>query len=141
MATQSSILAWRSLWTEEPDRLCLMCMNELMRFIYLELLLTIVLFLNKISILGSPWWLSDEKSVCQWREHEFNPWYRKILHGAGKRSPRATTTEPVLRAMSQTTEPTSHNSEACMPRVCTPQEKPLQWEAHALQLEKACMQQ
>ena len=54
MATHSSVLAWRSSWTEEPDRLHLMCMNELMRFIYLELLLTIVLFLNKISVLGLP---------------------------------------------------------------------------------------
>ena len=32
-------------------------------------------------------------------------------------------------------------TEACVPRACAPQEKPPQGEAHAPQLEKACVKQ
>ena len=36
--------------------------------------------LNAVTLwfLGLPWWLSGNKSACQWRRRGFNPWSRKI---------------------------------------------------------------
>ena len=67
---------------------------------------------------GPPWWTSGKESTCQCREHGFNPWSGKIPHALGQLNPSARTTEvhtPRARALQQ--------------------EKPLQWEAHSLQLE------
>ena len=43
---------------------------------------------------GLPWWYSGQESASQSREHGFNPWSRKIPHGAEQLSPCTTTTEP-----------------------------------------------
>ena len=42
---------------------------------------------------GLPWWLTGEESTCQCRRYWFNPWPRKIPHGAEQLSPRATIAE------------------------------------------------
>ena len=55
--------------------------------------------------------------IHQCRRHGFNPWSGKIPHGHGA------------------TNPIRHNYWAL--HACAPQEKPLQWEALALQLEKS----
>ena len=44
-------------------------------------------FFNKSSVIGFPWQAIGCKSACQCRGHRFNPWSRKIRHGAGQLSP------------------------------------------------------
>ena len=71
--------------------------------------------LIKKNCLGIPWWSSGWESACQCRGHRFNPWSGKIPHATEQQSLWATITE------------------ACLPRVCAPQqEKPRQWEARTL---------
>ena len=61
--------------------------------------------------------------------HGFNPWSRKIPHAAEQLSPRTTATEPVCyNCTIEVRVPTAHSLY---------QEKPLQWEACALQLESS----
>ena len=76
---------------------------------------------------GLPWWLSGKESTCQSRRHGSIPSLgRSICRGVAK--------------------PMSHNSWAHVqqlmkpkyPRYHAPQEKPPQWEAHALQLKSRC---
>ena len=38
----------------------------------------------KILPQGFPWWFSAWESALQCREHQFNPWSRKIPHGIGQ---------------------------------------------------------
>ena len=60
------------------------------------------------------------------------PWFRKIPRASEQLSPWATTIESELQNSGATT------AEPMCPRVCAPQqEKPLQWEASALQLESS----
>ena len=80
--------------------------------------------LNLIKNMGLPWWYSGWTSTCQCRGRRFNPWSRKI--------PRATeqlslcTTAHVLQLLKP----------ACLDTCPTGKKKPLQGEAHALQLER-----
>ena len=69
------------------------------------------------------------------RECRFEPWSGKISHAAEQLSLCATTTEPASHNYwACTLEPMSRNYWAHVPRARTPQqEKPPQWEAHALQ--------
>ena len=65
---------------------------------------------------GLPGWYSGEETTCQYRGHEFDPWFRNISHAAGQLSLCSTTTE------------------ARVPRARAPQqEKLLQSEAHVPQ--------
>ena len=65
--------------------------------------------------MGLPWWFTGSESTCQCRVRGFGPWSGRILHAAEQLSPYTATTEaPEL--------------EAC----ALQQEKPPQWEAHAL---------
>ena len=50
----------------------------------------------KYRIWKLPWWLSGEKSACQFRTHGFNPRLGKTPQAAEQLCPCATTTEPVL---------------------------------------------
>ena len=85
---------------------------------------------------GASCWLSGKESICQCRRHGFDPWSREIPHAEEQLSPYATTTESALWSLGAT------NTEAHTPRGRAPQqEKPLQWEAHAQQQEKARTQQ
>ena len=71
---------------------------------------------------------------------ELDPWSRKIPHATEQLNPRVPTIEPGCDL-----EPMSRNYWAfklqllkpMCPRACAPQEKPLQGEAHAPQLEKS----
>ena len=63
-----------------------------------------------------PWWHSGWEFACQCRGHRFNPLSRKIPHA----------TEQL--------KPVSHNYWARVHRARAPQERPLEWEAHTLQL-------
>ena len=66
----------------------------------------------------APWWLSGKESAYQCRRYRFDSWSRKIPHATEQLSPCTTTIE------------------ACAPRAhALQQEKPLQWEVYALQLE------
>ena len=91
----------------------------------------------KFRKLGLPWWSSGWKLTLQCRRQRFNPWSGRIQHATKLLCLWATTTELLLLT--------------CMPGArAQQQEKPLQWEAcapqlenspHSLRLEKACMQQ
>ena len=72
----------------------------------------------KTQILGLPCLSSGWESACQWSGHGFHPLSQRIPHASGQLSPCATTTEPA--------SPGTHALQ---------QEKPLQWEAHAQQLQ------
>ena len=83
---------------------------------------------------GLAWWHSGKESSCKCSGHRFDPWSGKIPHASEQLSPCATTTEPgkphywaqVLQLL---------NPEH--PRARAPQrEKPRQWEACTLQLER-----
>ena len=83
------------------------------------------------SFWGLPWWLSGKESACQCRRHRFDPWSGKIPHATEQLSLWATTVEPARPSywahVLQLLKPSG--PEACAPR----QNKPLQWEALALQ--------
>ena len=49
----------------------------------------------RLSVLGLLWWLNDEESTCQCREHGFHRWFGRIPHKE-QLSPWGTTTELVL---------------------------------------------
>ena len=81
--------------------------------------------------IGLPWWLSGEESDCQYRGHGFDPWPGKIPYTKEQLGPCTTALEPVFQSL----EP--RLLEPAGPRACSLQpDKPLQWEAHAPQLEK-----
>ena len=132
MATHSSTLGWRIPWTEEPGEL--QSMGSLR--------------------VGHDWATSLSLfTFMHWRRKWqptplFLPWR---IPGTGKpgglpslglhrvghdcidlaAAAASTTTEPVLWSLGTTTTEPMH------PRACIPQEKPLQWEACALQLESS----
>ena len=91
-------------------------------------------FLDKQKLRRLPWWLSGKESTCQCRRHRVD-------------STCLRTTKPVYHSYwASALWPRSCNSWAHVPqllkpecpRTCAPpQEKPLQWEAHASQLEKS----
>ena len=81
-----------------------------------------------------PLMISGKESSCQCRIHRFYPWYGKIPHVVGQLNP--------LRHnhWARALEPWScnywtHVLKPTHSRVHAPWEKPLQWEAHAQQLE------
>ena len=84
---------------------------------------------------GLPWWLSGKESAWQCRRHMFYPWSGKIPHPACRRVAKS----HVLQLLSlccgawelQLLEP------ACPGAHAPKQEKPLKWDAHALQLESS----
>ena len=82
MATHSSTLAWKILWTEEPGRLQSMgSQSQTRQQLHFHF----------------PWWPSDQESACQCRRHSAIPGLgTKIPHAVGLLSPYTTTTEPVL---------------------------------------------
>ena len=85
-----------------------------------------------------PCWLSDKQSACQCRRHRFEPWSGKIPHAIEQFSLCATIIEPVLQSPGTTTiKPTGHSywSLHALEPSALQQQKPPQWEAHALQLE------
>ena len=73
-----------------------------------------------------PWWLSGQESTCYHRRHGFDPWSGKIPHAVKQLSPCV----KLLSPHATVTEPT-HS------RARTPQERPLQREAHEPQLQSA----
>ena len=76
---------------------------------------------------GLPWWSNGWESTLQCREHWFHPWYRKIPHAIGRLSLYITATwahEP------QFLKPTHLERLLC-------NEKTMQWEACALQVESS----
>ena len=79
---------------------------------------------------GLLWWLSGKESVCQCRTHGFNSWSEKLPHAVEQLSPCVETTEPVLWSLGAATAE-AHELRA----HALQQEKPLQWEAHAMWLE------
>ena len=83
-----------------------------------------------------PWWLRDKESTCQCRRHRFDPWSRKISHAGEQLGLCTTVIAPILWSLgAATTESTRYNSWSPHTRAHAPQEKPLQQEALALQLE------
>ena len=81
--------------------------------------------------LGLPWWLSGKESSYQGRGHGFYPWSGRIPHALEQLSPVPQQLSLCSRAWGlQLLKP------EC-PRARGPQEKPLQWEAHASQLESS----
>ena len=79
-----------------------------------------------------PWWLSSKESACQCRRHRFNPWSGKIPRAGEQLSPSTTTTEPVLRAWGR-----KLLTPSCPTASALQQEKPLQSEVRAPQLERS----
>ena len=76
MATHSSILAWRILWTEEPGGL-LSIGSHRVGHNWSDLACVHASILFK----GFPNGASGKESTCQWRRHQrlgFDPWIRKI---------------------------------------------------------------
>ena len=75
---------------------------------------------------------SGKESICQYREHKFDPWSRKISHATGQLSLCATTTEPVSctcwASKLQLLKPTCS-------WACALQQKSLKWETRAPQIE------
>ena len=65
-----------------------------------------------------PWWLSGKEPTCQHRRRGFNPWSGKVPHAAGQLSPA-----PQLLSLRS--------------RAQEPQQKPLQLDAYAPQLQKS----
>ena len=50
--------------------------------------------LSSVSLLlEPPWWCIGWEFVCQYKEHRFDPWSRKIPRAAEQISPCATATE------------------------------------------------
>ena len=49
---------------------------------------------NKKEWLGLPWGRSGWESICQYREHEFDPWSRKIPNAVEQLGLWPTTSEP-----------------------------------------------
>ena len=67
------------------------------------------------------------------QETQFDPWSRKIPHATERLRPGATTIEPVFTSL----EPQLLSLCATATEACAlQQDKPPQWEAHALQLER-----
>ena len=98
---------------------------------------------NPNSMIGLPWWLSGKDSICQCRRHMFYPW----SPWSGKDSTCHGTTKPICHNYwACGLEPRKHNywvhvsqilKTVCSRAHALQQEKPLQWEAHALQLESS----
>ena len=63
---------------------------------------------------GLPWWHSGQESACQCRGHGFEPWSGKIPHAMEQLNPYATTTEPALWSLRDTT------TEARVPQLLKP---------------------
>ena len=82
--------------------------------------------LRVVNVLGLPWWLSNKESACQCRRHGLDPWSREIPDTSKHLSPNATAVEPLLWSLGTWT------IEAHAPQ----QEKPQQWEAWALTIER-----
>ena len=73
MATHSSILAWRSPWTEEPGRLQSMGSQRVGH--------NCAIIIHSCYIMGFPGGTSGKEPACQCRRckrHGFDPWVRKI---------------------------------------------------------------
>ena len=85
------------------------------------------------------WWLSGRESAYQCKRYRFDPWSGKIPRAAGQQSLCATTISLCSRAPKQ--HHWAHMLQLLKPtcrRVHTPQqEKPPQWDAHALQLKSS----
>ena len=136
VATHSSILAWRIPWTEEPGQLWAMGSQSQTRLKWLSTLGVQV----KNAEIELTWWASGEESTYQHREHWFDPWSGKISHAVG-------VTKPVCHNYwACALEPVSCNCWAHVLQLLKPmcsrahapqQEKPPQWEAYALKLEKS----
>ena len=91
-----------------------------------------------MAVAGLPCWLNGKESTCQWKRHGFSLWSGKIPH-----------------VVEQLTKPVSHSYWACSlepgscnywahvlhlmkplsPRAHALQQKPLQWETRAAQLQ------
>ena len=77
MATHSSILAWRTPWTEEPGGLPSVGSQSQTRLKQLSTHARTTLDMNKL-----PRWLSGQETACQCnrrRRFRFDPWVGKIL--------------------------------------------------------------
>ena len=79
---------------------------------------------------GLPWWLSGKESACQCRRYGFDSWSRKIPHISGD-SARA----PKLLSLCSRAWGPQLLKPSCPTAYALQQERPLQWEARALQLE------
>ena len=64
-ATLSNILAWKTLWTEEPDRLQPMRSQKVYHITFFVLL----------------WWLRQSRIGLQCKRPRFDPWVGKIPWG------------------------------------------------------------
>ena len=73
MATNSSILAWKIPWTEDPDRLQFMGLHRIGHDWATEQVQMCALSE------GFPWWLSGKEPACQYRRLRFDSWVGKIL--------------------------------------------------------------
>ena len=105
MATNSSILAWRIPWTEEPGVLQSMewqrvghdwvtntftfkITKERTHWPWVWLFRCNRKILHKkINNWGLLCWLSGKESTCPCRRHGFSPWSRKVLHAAEQLNP------------------------------------------------------
>ena len=77
MATHSSILAWRTPWTEEPGGLPSVGSQSQTQLKQLSMHARTTLDMNKL-----PRWLSGKETACQCnrrRRFRFDPWVGKIL--------------------------------------------------------------
>ena len=102
---------------------------------------------SKIDWSGLLWRFSGKDFVCQCRRHRFNPWSGKTLYTAEQLSPCTTTIEPVLESLGggncwahvlQSWVHVPQPLKPVQPRACAQQqEKPLQWEARAPQLDSS----
>ena len=78
--------------------------------------------MGKSSASGLPWWLNGKEFTCQCRGHGFDPWSWGGLTCLGAAQPHAP----------QLPKPT------CLEGCDLQWEKPLKWEAHALQESSPC---
>ena len=85
--------------------------------------------------LGLPWWSNGEEFALQCKGHQFDPWSSKIPHAMEQLNPVPQLLSPRSRTRElQLQSPLKATTEACVPRTCAlQQEKPLRWEAQALQ--------
>ena len=111
---QSLVETKKKEWVQTASRKWLRQTTLKKLYIYIFIYMFYIYY---IYIFGHPWWSSGEESICQCREHRFDPWSWKISHAMGQLSLWATTAEPTC------------------PRACALREKPPQWEAWTLQLE------
>ena len=116
-----------------------MCIFNCITFLYMwnehriiNSILKIHIKKEKKNFTGFPWWLSGKESTCQCRRHGFDLWSTRMPHAKEQLTLCATTIELCSRAQEPQLLKPPH------PRACAlQQEKPLQWEAHAPQLESS----